>query len=205
MRRAAPSFSRKGCDDRALIELRLAISLGGDDAPTLLNLALAEQRAGDARRAEGLMRDLERRFDDWDEPPLRLAELARSAGRGAEAEEAYRRVLEVNPKRPEALIGLAALLLARGESGVGANPVVALLRHRAGQGRSMGRAGPCPDDDRRRADAPSRRSRRRIVSRPLPSTTRCGGSRLLWRRVRPRGNSRDWSSHRARIRSTAFC
>ena len=142
----------QGLDDRALIELRLAISLGGDQAPTLLNLALAEQRAGDARRAEGLMRDLERRFDDWDEPPLRLAELARSAGRGAEAEEAYRRVLEVNPKRPEALIGVAALLLARGDPRVGANPVVALLRRRAGQGRSMGRAGPCPDDDWRCAD-----------------------------------------------------
>lgn len=115
----------QGLDDRALIELRLAISLGGDQAPTLLNLALAEQRAGDARRAEGLMRDLERRFDDWDEPPLRLAELARSAGRGAEAEEAYRRVLEVNPKRPEALIGLAALLLARGDP---ASAQILLLR-----------------------------------------------------------------------------
>ena len=45
------------------------------------------------------MEALERRLPDWDEPPLRLAEALRAAGKSYEAELAYGRVLEINPRR----------------------------------------------------------------------------------------------------------
>ena len=53
---------------------------------------------------------------EWDEPPLRLAEAARAVGRMEEAEAAYRRGLAINPRREAALLGLAGLLLMRGEA-----------------------------------------------------------------------------------------
>jgi predicted O-linked N-acetylglucosamine transferase (SPINDLY family) len=99
----------------ALPALRMAVALGETQAPTLLNLALAELQAGDATRALRLMEELEHRLPEWDEPPLRLAEALRAAGRAQEAELAYGRVLEINPKRESALLGLAGLLLLRGE------------------------------------------------------------------------------------------
>ena len=95
-----------GRDAEALISLRKAVAHGNAHGPTVLNLALAEQRAGDRQRAETLMEELERRYPGWDEPPLRLAELFRAAEASSQAENAYRRVLELSPKRPEALIGL---------------------------------------------------------------------------------------------------
>ena len=61
------------------------------------------------------MAALERRLPDWDEPPLRLAEALRAAGRSRDAELAYDRVLEINPRRESALLGLAGLLILRGE------------------------------------------------------------------------------------------
>jgi protein O-GlcNAc transferase len=99
----------------ALTALRMAVALGDDSPPTLLNLALAQEKTGDTERALRQMEALERRLPDWDEPPLRLAEALRAAGKSYEAELAYRRVLEINPRREAALLGLAGQLIMRGE------------------------------------------------------------------------------------------
>ena len=101
---------------QALTALRMAVALGDAAPATLLNLALAEDRAGDPLHARRLMRAVQDRLPDWDEPPLRLAESLREAGCHAGAEGAYRRVLAINPRRAEALIALAGLLLGRGEA-----------------------------------------------------------------------------------------
>ncbi|MBV9249382.1 MAG: tetratricopeptide repeat protein [Acetobacteraceae bacterium] len=100
----------------ALGSLRVAVALGEAEPVTLLNLALAEEKAGDPDRALRLMLDLEANHPSWDEPPLRIAEYLRRTRDAAAAEAAYRRVLSVNPSREEALLALAGLLLARGEA-----------------------------------------------------------------------------------------
>jgi predicted O-linked N-acetylglucosamine transferase (SPINDLY family) len=102
--------------DAALAALRTATALGDCSPATTLNLAIAEDRAGDANRARRLMHGLAARLPDWDEPRLRLAESLRAAGRSDEAEIAYREVLAVNPRREEALIALGGLLLVRQEA-----------------------------------------------------------------------------------------
>jgi protein O-GlcNAc transferase len=99
----------------ALAPLRLAVSLGDAAPATLLNLAIAEDRAGDRERGRRLMRQVALRLPDWDEPMLRLAESLRAAGESRAAEEAYREVLELNPSRSEALIALGGLLLMRAQ------------------------------------------------------------------------------------------
>ncbi len=99
----------------ALSALREAVALGEDAPPTLLNLALAEERTGNTEQAHCLMRRLEQELPEWDEPSLRLAESLRATGMSKEAELAYRRVLEINPRREEALLGLAGQLLLRGD------------------------------------------------------------------------------------------
>jgi protein O-GlcNAc transferase len=98
----------------ALSALRMAVAMGDVAPATVLNLALAEEKAGDLPRALQLMEELEHRLPGWDEPPLRLAEALRGAGRLDEAEQAYGRVLELNPRREAALLGLAGLLIMRG-------------------------------------------------------------------------------------------
>ena len=102
----------------ALTALRMAVALGDTMPATLLNLALAEDKAGDPARATHLMEALERHLPTWDEPPLRLAEALRAAGRSHDAELAYGRVLAINPRREAALLGLAGLLIMRGEADV---------------------------------------------------------------------------------------
>ena len=97
----------------ALSPLRLALSLGDTTPATLLNLAIAEDRAGDRERGRRLMRQVAVRLPQWDEPLVRLAESLRAAGDWAAAEEAYQQALELNPNRQEALIALAGLLLLR--------------------------------------------------------------------------------------------
>ena len=103
------------CPERALPALRSAVALGETAPTTLLNLALAELQAGDAARAFQLMESLELHLPEWEETPLRLAEAFRAAERMQEAERAYGRVLDINPQRESALLGLAGLLLMRGE------------------------------------------------------------------------------------------
>jgi predicted O-linked N-acetylglucosamine transferase (SPINDLY family) len=98
----------------ALTSLRVAVSLGETSPSTVLNLALAEAKAGDFDRALSLLRQVEQRLPEWDEPPLRLAETLRAAGQNGAAEEAYHRVLSLNPKRVAALLGLSGLLIMRG-------------------------------------------------------------------------------------------
>jgi len=95
--------------------LRAAVALGDTSPPTLLNLAIAEDRGGNLMRARALMETVAEVLPNWDEPLLRLAESYRAGGDAATAELAYRRVLEVNPKREEALVALAGLLIARAE------------------------------------------------------------------------------------------
>jgi protein O-GlcNAc transferase len=91
--------------------LRLAVALGDPPPETLLNLALAEDRAGDPQRGQALMADLRDRLPRWDEPALRLAESLRRAGNWDAAERAYQDVLLHHPQRADALIGMAALLM----------------------------------------------------------------------------------------------
>src|SRR5690348_11926001 len=71
----------------ALVELRLAVAGGDASAVTLLNLAIAEDRAGSVDCAQQAMRDLARRMPQWDEPPLRLAESLRTKGDISAAEQ----------------------------------------------------------------------------------------------------------------------
>ena len=75
----------------ALAPLRLALSLGNTDPATLLNLAIAEDRAGERERGRRLMRQVAVRLPEWDEPVLRLAESLRAAGESMAAEEATNR------------------------------------------------------------------------------------------------------------------
>jgi predicted O-linked N-acetylglucosamine transferase (SPINDLY family) len=102
----------------ALTALQQAVALGDTMPATVLNLALAEAKAGDSAHASRLMQALERRLPDWDEPPLRLAEALRGAGSLLDAEHAYHRVLAINPRREAALLGLAGLLIMRGKGEV---------------------------------------------------------------------------------------
>jgi protein O-GlcNAc transferase len=101
--------------EKALLALQTAVTLGDVLPSTLLNLALAEQKAGNPERAVHLMQWLEQREPGWDEPPLRLAEFFRGNGNALEAELAYGRVLDINPQRKEALLALAGLLIMRGD------------------------------------------------------------------------------------------
>ncbi len=104
---------RGGHPAEALVSLRGAVAFGDRRPGTLLNLALAEDMAGDAVRAHTMLRELAVAMPGWDEPPLRLGESLRRTGRLAEAEAEYERALERNPQRPEALLSLAALLMLR--------------------------------------------------------------------------------------------
>ena len=99
----------------ALAALRMAVALGDTAPATLLNLALAEQQTGDPAGALRRMEALARQLPEWDEPPLRLAEVHRAAGRPHDAELAYGIVLGINPRREAALLGLAGLLIMRGD------------------------------------------------------------------------------------------
>ncbi len=99
----------------ALTALQMAVALGETAPPALLNLALAQEKTGDVVHALQLMETLERHLPDWDEPPLRLAEALRAAGRLHDAELAYGRVLNINPGREAALLGLSGLLILRGD------------------------------------------------------------------------------------------
>ena len=127
----------EGRFQEALAPLRMALALGDPLPSTMLNLAIAEDRAGSRDHARRLMHRVAARLPDWDEPLVRLAESLRAAGETAAAEEAYRRTLDLNPGRSEALIALSGLLLMRKQAGRSARSAVALLRHRAGQRRGM--------------------------------------------------------------------
>lgn len=103
--------------DAARVAFRAAVSLGDTSPATLLNLAIAEDRAGAIERARNLMATVAEVLPHWDEPHLRLAESHRTAGESGAAEAAYRRVLDLNPKRVEALIALGGLLIGRADGG----------------------------------------------------------------------------------------
>lgn len=90
---------------------------------TWLNLALAKAGTGDTDGALALMQALQQTQPLWDEPRLRQAETLREAGRGDAAIQAYEATLEINPRRLEALLGLAVLKLQR-QDGVGAQSLL---------------------------------------------------------------------------------
>ena len=102
--------------EAALTAFREAVRCGDVSPTTLLNFAIAEDRAGDVGRARRLMHEVAEHLPAWDEPWLRLAESFRSHGDSREAEEAYAKVLELNPRREEALVAFAGLLIARGDA-----------------------------------------------------------------------------------------
>src|ERR1700733_9402897 len=66
--------------EEALPVLREAVAFGDVTPVTLLNLALAEDRAGDRDRARQKMQGIADRLPGWDEPRLRLAENLRAGG-----------------------------------------------------------------------------------------------------------------------------
>lgn len=109
----------------ALGPLRAEAHTGAASPAMMLNLAIAEDRAGDRNTARRLMRTLAVRLPDWDEPWLRLAESFRKAGEMTDAEDAYRQALDLNPNRSEVLTALAGLLLLRG---IAAEAVILLRR-----------------------------------------------------------------------------
>lgn len=85
------------------------------DPPGLrLGRALAWERAGETDAARAEMAALMTQCPDWDEPALRLAESLRHGGEGTAAEALYAQALERNPRRVEALLSLAALMMGRG-------------------------------------------------------------------------------------------
>jgi tetratricopeptide (TPR) repeat protein len=102
--------------EEALPVLRKAVALGDATPVTLLNLALAEDRAGDRVRARQRMQRVADELPGWDEPKLRLAESLRAEGCVAEAERAYEAVLAINPRREEAMVSLAVLRLRGGDA-----------------------------------------------------------------------------------------
>ncbi len=103
-----------GLPSEARATLRAAVAAGDRRLATQLNLALAEEKSGDVEAARRRMGELEEACPDWDEPPLRVAESLRRFGDWPAAEQAYRRVLDLNPARREALVALGAGLVAHG-------------------------------------------------------------------------------------------
>lgn len=100
----------------ALLALREAAAIDDATPVTLLNLALAEDRAGDREQARRRIQAIADRLPDWDEPMLRLAESLRRDGGGEAAERAYAAVLKINPRREEAMVSLAVLRLGAGDT-----------------------------------------------------------------------------------------
>ncbi|MFH1679681.1 MAG: DUF2723 domain-containing protein [Candidatus Eisenbacteria bacterium] len=100
-------------EGRALLEK--ALSIGGDTAPVLNNVALAYERIGETGRARELYERAEEVSSDR-LPTLNLARLDREEGRGEEAEERYRAVIEEDPRlRYTALLERGTAALERGE------------------------------------------------------------------------------------------
>ena len=98
----------------AIAAFRGALAAGDGSPATLLNLALAQDAAGERHEARALMRRVGAADPGWDEPHLRLAESHRRVGELQAAEAAYRQALERAPGRLESLVGLGALLVRRG-------------------------------------------------------------------------------------------
>ncbi len=99
----------------ALPLLRATVAAGDRRPATRLNLALAEQHAGDPAQALAIMQAVATQEPGWSEPPLRLAEFWRARDDAARAVDAYERALDRDPARHEALLGLATLLLLRSD------------------------------------------------------------------------------------------
>jgi protein O-GlcNAc transferase len=113
-----------GRGEDAVQAFRAALAAGDNRPATLLNLALAQQSAGDMLAASTLMRRMAAAMPSWDEPRLRLAEALRASGDKAGAERAYQQVLELSPARIEALIGVGILLMQRGDGAAAQLPLL---------------------------------------------------------------------------------
>ncbi len=99
----------------ALATLRTAAAAGDQSPVTLLNLAIARDRTGDITGGRAMMQEIAAWLPGWDEPKLRLAESFRRQNRADEAIQAYAEVLEINPRREEALVARAVLLIQRND------------------------------------------------------------------------------------------
>ena len=108
------SLLDRGLPMEARAALGEAIAAGDLRPATQLNLALAEDKSGDVEAARRRMCQVEEAYPEWDEPPLRLAESLRRSGDWLATERAYRRVLDLNPARLEALVALGAGLVVNG-------------------------------------------------------------------------------------------
>ena len=97
----------------ALTIFRAAIARGDDRPTTLLNLAIAQDRAGETVAARQQMLRVAAAHPGWDEPALRLAGSYRRDGDWPAAEAAYTLALDINPARLEALVALGAGLVTR--------------------------------------------------------------------------------------------
>ncbi|MCX7384551.1 MAG: tetratricopeptide repeat protein [Alphaproteobacteria bacterium] len=80
-----------------------------------LNHAIDVARASGFVAAEHLFNDLSVRLPYWDEVPLRIAEAQRRGGNPRAAALAYEAALRLNPRRPEALLGLGVIVLGCGQ------------------------------------------------------------------------------------------
>ena len=120
----------------AMLEFRAALAAGDGAPSTLLNLALAQDGAGETQEARSLMRRVAAADPGWDEPYLRLAESYRRREDWVAAEGAYQTALDRAPGRMECLVGLGALLVRRG---AGEEAQLLLLRA-CGQDRSNAEA-----------------------------------------------------------------
>jgi protein O-GlcNAc transferase len=109
-------FLHRGLPLEARATLQAAVAAGDRCSTTQLNLALADEACGDIDAARQRIQHVEAAAPHWDEPPLRLAESLRRSGDWPGAEEAYRRALERNPLRQEALVALGAGLATRGRA-----------------------------------------------------------------------------------------
>jgi predicted O-linked N-acetylglucosamine transferase (SPINDLY family) len=109
----------------ALAVLRQAVAAGDATPVTLLNLALAEDQAGDRAVARRQMQEIAGLLPGWDEPKLRLAQALRADGDMTAAALAYEAVLAINPRREEALVSLGVLRLGGGDA---PGAMVVLLR-----------------------------------------------------------------------------
>lgn len=82
----------------------------GSDLVGELTRALEALRAGDAAQAEARLRNAAALHPASASPHALLANLLDTRGRHAEALEAYRRALEIDPRQPELRLGYAGLL-----------------------------------------------------------------------------------------------
>lgn len=98
--------SQNGRHAEAVSLAEQAVRASGGDSIALLNLSHARKDAGDEVGARRAAEQIVARYPDWPDGHVRLAELRHSP---AEAAQAYREALRLDPHNDAALAGLAGL------------------------------------------------------------------------------------------------